>query len=289
MTMTKLWIPGGTGMLGQAVAHEARQRGLAVLATGRTLDIADENSVSAFIAQHQPELIINCAAYTQVDKAESEPAEAMRINADGPAVLGRAAARSGAFVVHVSTDYVFDGVGTRPWLPSDAPRPTSVYGRSKWLGEQHLQQATPGCSVVRTSWLYGPGGKNFVATMLALMATRDELRVVDDQIGRPTSTPTLARGLVTVAMTRTAGILHASDDGTPTSWHGFATAIHTEAIRLGLPMRTQVLHAIPSSAYPTPAVRPAHSVFDLDHYRAVVGPLDPWPTPLARHLATLTH
>jgi dTDP-4-dehydrorhamnose reductase len=284
--MTKLWVPGGAGMLGRAVVQVALQQGHAVVVTGRGVDIADESSVAAFVAAERPNWIINCAAYTQVDQAEREPELAHRLNADAPGVMGRVAARSGAFVVHVSTDYVFDGNSTVPWRVTDTPRPVSVYGASKLAGEQQLLAATAGaCSIVRTSWLYGSGGKNFVATMLKLMAERDELRVVADQVGRPTSTSTLAGGLLAIAKTGTNGVIHASDDGPPVSWHGFAEAIRDQAIRLGMPMRTHTVHAITTADYPTPARRPAYSVFDLESYRAVAGPLEPWLQPLIQTMA----
>jgi dTDP-4-dehydrorhamnose reductase len=286
----KVWIPGGRGMLGRAVHALLSSRGVEVVVTGHELDIADEGVVEAFVRQAAPTHVINCAAHTAVDRCESEEASAMRTNGVGPGVLGAAAHRRHAFAVHISTDYVFAGDATRaaeqrPYLEDDAVGPASVYGRSKLEGERRFLAAVQGeGAVVRTSWVFGPGGKNFVETMLRLMGEREELRVVDDQIGRPTFTPDLAAAVVALSERRLAGVWHFANTGA-TSWHGFATAILEEAQRRGLPTKTRVVHPIPTSAYPTPARRPAWSVLATEKIEGVLGARPrAWSEALAAYL-----
>jgi dTDP-4-dehydrorhamnose reductase len=287
----KLWIPGGRGMLGSTLARRAADAGFDVLATGHDVDAADADAVAAFVALHRPTHVINCAAWTAVDLAETERAAAHRANARLPGVLGAAAATFGARVVHVSTDYVFDGRVPSPEraLREDDPTaPASVYGTTKRDGERALLDATGGRGlVVRTSWLYGPGGKNFVTTMLKLMAERDELKVVADQRGRPTSTTTLADALLRLLDVDAGGIVHVADDAGPRgiSWHDFAVAIRAGALARGLPVKAHTIHAIPTSAYPTPAVRPAWSVLDTGRYTQLTGTsLPSWDQTLGRYL-----
>ena len=275
MSKQRVWIPGGGGMLGQALV--AGSGAVDVVVTSRAeVDVTQQATVQAFVARERPRLILNCTAYTAVDKAESEPALAEAGNADAPAFLGAAAQAVGARIVHVSTDYVFDGKGTRPLKEDDATGPVSVYGKSKLRGEERFLDATDGKGlVVRTSWLYGPGSKNFVLTMLKLMAEREQLKVVADQRGRPTSTQTLAQRLWALAALDASGIVHVADDAGPRgiSWHDFAVAIHAGAKQRGLPLKCTSVEAIPTSAYPTPAARPAWSVFDCARCEQLTGPL----------------
>ena len=286
----KLWIPGGHGMLGSRLGNDARAAGHDVVVSGREVDIADADAVATFMAAHHPQAIVNCAAYTAVDKAESEDADATRINAVGPGVLARAAAAIGARIVHVSTDYVFSGTGSTP-LSEDTPTgPVSVYGRSKRAGELAVLAANDDAVIVRTSWLYAATHKNFVRTMLTLMADRDQLRVVSDQRGRPTSTTTLSHAILRLLEVKARGVVHVADETGPEgiSWHDFAVAIREDATARGLPMKVQGVEAIPTAAYPTPAARPAWSVFATDRYRALTGePLPPWRAALGRVLDDL--
>ncbi len=274
-----LWIPGGHGMLGSRLAADARAAGHDVVVSGREVDVADADAVAAFISVHHPQAIVNCAAYTTVDKAEQEPEQAQRLNAEAPGVVAAAAAVVGAKLVHVSTDYVFDGAGSAP-LSEDTPTsPVSVYGRSKRDGERAVFDANDNAVVVRTSWLYAATHKNFVRTMLMLMADREHLRVVSDQRGRPTSTTTLSDAILRLVDVDARGVVHVADEtgAEGISWHDFAVAIREDAAARGLPMKVQGVEAIATAAYPTPAARPAWSVFSTARYRELTGEaLPPW-------------
>jgi len=289
-TPLKIWIPGGYGMLGSRLAQDARAAGHDVVVSGREVDIADAAAVATFISAHRPQAIVNCAAYTAVDKAESEAADAERINATGPGVVAAAAAAVGARLVHVSTDYVFSGTGSTP-LSEDTPTgPVSVYGRSKRAGELAVLAANDDAVVVRTSWLYAATHKNFVRTMLTLMADREQLRVVSDQRGRPTSTATLSEAVLRLLDVDARGVVHVADEtgAEGISWHDFAVAIREDATARGLPMKVQGVEAIPTAAYPTPAARPAWSVFATERYTTLTGQrLPPWRAALGRVLDDL--
>lgn len=272
-TGTKIWIPGGKGMLGTDVAAQARARGHDVVVTDRELDIADAAAVAAFVARERPTHLINCAAHTAVDACEAEEALAMRINAEGPARLGEAARNASPSVhaIQISTDYVFPGDATRPYVEDDATGPLSAYGRSKLAGERRFLDATNNQgAVVRTSWLYGVSGKSFPATMLKLFAERESLRVVNDQRGRPTFTRDLAQALVDVAERKLSGTWHFANAGEVT-WHAFAEAIRERAVARGLPVKVRDIEPIPTSAYPTPAKRPAYSVLSTSKLEQALG------------------
>jgi dTDP-4-dehydrorhamnose reductase len=273
MKKKRLWIPGGTGMLGTRLAADAVANH-EVVASDREIDIADADVVARFLDARGPfDLIVNCAAFTAVDLAETERDAAFRVNATGPQVLAAACAARGARLVHISTDYVFDGTGSEP-LDEGAPTgPLGAYGESKLAGERAVLSAGGQPLVVRTSWLYGPTHKNFVLTMLRLMAERDALRVVGDQRGRPTSTATLSHAVLRLADIGAAGIVHVADEAGPDgiSWHDFAVAIREGALARGLPVKAAVVESIPTSAYPTPARRPAWSVFSTARYRTLTG------------------
>ncbi|HEY1099994.1 MAG TPA: dTDP-4-dehydrorhamnose reductase, partial [Myxococcota bacterium] len=244
-TAMKIWIPGGYGMLGSGLADDARAAGHDVVVSGRDVDVADAGDVAVFIAAHHPAAIVNCAAYTAVDKAESESALAERVNGLAPGVLAAAAATIGARFVHVSTDYVFSGEGDRPLDEQMPTAPVSVYGRTKRDGENAALAASDTTLIVRTSWLYAATHKNFVRTMLALMADREQLRVVADQFGRPTSTTTLSQAILALLDVGARGIVHVADDtgDAGISWHDFAVAIRAGAVERGLPMRVQQVEA----------------------------------------------
>lgn len=255
----RILVTGAAGMLGCDVVAAAQAAGHEVVALARAeLDIADAGAVDAAVAGARPDAVVNCAAWTDVDGAESEEAAATRVNADGTALLGRAAAAAGAHLVHVSTDYVFDGTGTRPYLESDATGPATAYGRSKLAGERALDLSR--AAVVRASWLFGAHGPNFAATMLRLAGERDELTVVDDQVGIPTYTGHLAPALVRLAEDGTSGILHAAGSD-PCSWRDFARAIFAAA------GHEVTVHPGATADLGRPAPRPAYSVLgtERDH------------------------
>lgn len=274
-------VLGGTGMLGRAVAWEGRRRGAGVLALSRAqADIADPDRLAYWCDTFAPEVLINCAAFTKVDECETERDHAFRINGDAVAHVVEAAQRCGARVVHVSTDYVFDGQGERPYTEEDPVAPRSVYGASKLTGERSAL-GDPRSLVVRTSWLFGPDGPNFVTTMLRLITEgRTPLRVVDDQVGAPTYTPFLARALWDLAAQDVRGVIHYSNRDA-TSWCGFARAI----VACTRP-ETEVV-PVTTDEFPRPAPRPRFSVLDTGRVERLLGrPVEPWLAGLSNYLAT---
>lgn len=248
----------------------------------RALDLAVPGAVAALIAEVRPRWIVNAAAYTAVDRAEDEPALAQRVNGDVLGEIGNAARAIGARVLHFSTDYVFSGEGARPWREDDATAPRNAYGRSKLAGEQAL--AASGCQhlLLRTAWVYGARGRNFLRTMLKLARDRDELSVVSDQRGSPTSSCAIAAGALACMLRADAaseprwGTYHLSCAG-EASWHEFATAIFAGAVHASLLPKQPTVRAIPSTAFPTRATRPAWSVLDSSRVANVFGVrLPPW-------------
>jgi dTDP-4-dehydrorhamnose reductase len=272
----KTLLIGANGQLGHCLqqandALAASERLALVCADLPEIDITDAASVNDWIAREKPALIFNSAAYTAVDKAESEPELAAAVNDHGVAVIGQAAAAAGIRVIHVSTDFVFSGEANAPYGPDVLPEPRSVYGRSKLAGEQSLLDSGADAVIVRTSWLYSEHGANFVKTMLRLMSERDRLGVVADQIGSPTSAHSLADCLLTFARKpEISGMYHWSDLG-EISWHDFAVAIQEEGRHGGLLQNTIPVDAISTADYPTPASRPAYSVLDCSSTEAALG------------------
>jgi len=274
---------GGTGMLGQAVVAEARSRGWAALG----LSHAQANVAEAdlgWVSSFGPELVVNCAAFTKVDACETDQVQAFAVNGEAIAKIAAVAARAGAPLVHVSTDYVFDGTATAPYREEAPTNPLSVYGRSKLAGEAHALAYERGL-VVRTSWLFGPGGPNFVATMVDLIeAGRVPLRVVRDQEGCPTYTPFLARALLDLAWREVTGVVHYRNRE-PVSWYAFAAEI-ARLWRGGVEVVP-----VTTAEFPRPAPRPAYSVLDVTRFEGCVGrPVEPWEWGLVetlRHLRDL--
>ena len=272
----KVLITGAGGMLGQDVRRVGELTGHEVVALDRAaLDATDAAAVEAAFAEHRPDTAINCVAWTDVDGAETAEADALRLNADAARNVATAAAQVGASVVLPSTDYVFDGTGDRPYVESDPTNPQSAYGRTKLTGEQATAAANPRHFVVRTSWLFGVGGGNFVETMLGL-ADRGELRVVDDQVGSPTYTPHLADGLLRLAATGDHGVRHMSGDG-HCSWYEFARAIFEGA---GVDC---AVTPVTTAEFPRPAPRPAYSVLASEWPRPIQ--LPDWRDGLRSYLA----
>jgi dTDP-4-dehydrorhamnose reductase len=274
----RLLVTGAAGMLGSDVVRAAGRRGHDVVGLARgELDITDPEAVAAAIGAARPEAVVNCAAWTDVDEAESRESGALLVNGTGPGILARAASAGGARVVHVSTDYVFDGRATVPYVESDAVGPVSAYGRTKLAGEEAVLGAGDGHAVVRSSWLFGAGGRNFVATMLGLAdAGREEVSVVIDQLGCPTFTGHLADALVTVAERDLAGILHVAGGG-HCSWHELAVEVFSVA---GVEMRVLVAT---TAEMTRPAPRPAWSVLGSERAEAIA--LPPWRDGVAAYLA----
>ncbi|MQY36735.1 dTDP-4-dehydrorhamnose reductase [Streptomyces sp. RB17] len=277
--MTSTWlITGATGMLGQDVLARLRRDGEKAVGLARDgLDITDADAVDDALGARRPRIVVNCAAWTAVDDAEEREADALRVNGDGPRQLAEACARTGARLIQVSTDYVFSGDGTGPY-PEDAPTaPRSAYGRTKLAGEQAVLAALPDAGyVVRTAWLYGAGGRNFVDTMIKLESVRDTVDVVDDQRGQPTWTVDLADRLVrlggaALAGTAPAGVYHGTSGG-ETTWCGLAR----EIFRL-LGADPGRVRPTSSTAFARPAPRPAYSVLGDDRWRGTgIAPIRPW-------------
>jgi len=273
-------ITGGSGQLGIAVSHELDKRGIVFDAwSSKDLDITQKLTVSEAIEKLSPTVIINCAAWTDVDGAESHEIDASRVNSDGPENLALAAKLSNSKLIHVSTDYVFSGESQSPWQIEDEINPQSVYGRTKALGESRVLASHPENSfVVRTAWLYSPWGKNFAKTMTKLALKSDgEVRVVNDQVGQPTSASDLAKQLVELGLsTSPTGIYHGTNPGQAT-WFEFAQ----EIFKLSGADVGRVT-PVSSSGYPRPAMRPSYSVLSHDAWASTsVQPLRDWRIALA--------
>ena len=267
----KVLIVGAHGQLGRALAATAPVSAEIVGHGSDTLDITDAASIDAVVDVVEPDLILNAAAYTAVDKAEGDEGTAHAVNATAVGLLADAARRIGARFVHVSTDFVFDGLSGVPYAPDADPNPLGVYGRTKLAGER---AAGPEALIVRTAWVYAPSGGNFVRTMLRLLSQHPQVRVVADQIGTPTYAPGLAAALWTMADKRVTGIHHYTDAGAA-SWYDFAVAIQEEALAAGLLDKAVPIIPITTADYPTPAARPHFSVLDKNTTFAVLG----GPTP----------
>lgn len=281
----KALITGAGGQLGRALLGAA-PAGCELRALGHAeLDIADAEAVAALMRSFAPEVVLNAAAFTGVDAAESAADSAARANSLGPAVLAAACRDGGAWLVHVSSDYVFDGAQSRPYDTQARPNPLSVYGRSKLAGELAVARELPGRStVVRASWLYSAAG-GFPARMLALMQSRPQLSVVSDQVGAPTHAAGLAQVLWALAARRAPGLMHWCDSGVA-SWYDFAVAIAEEGMRKGLLKSAPAIRAIASADYPTPAARPPYSLLDKRATERLLGRDAPhWRSALRETLA----
>lgn len=263
----RILIMGKHGQLAQELARTAPDCVEFRCVSSDETDVSNEQDVFQCITSYRPRLIVNAAAYTQVDKAESEVKDAFAVNAQGVLHLARACDAVNARLIHISTDFVFDGTKSSPYLPQDITNPLSIYGKSKLEGERLAQKAMPhnNLLILRTSWLYSSYGRNFIKTMLRLATTQNEIRVVCDQVGSPTWAYDLARA-VWNAVNRedVCGIHHFSNAGVA-SWYDLAVAVFKEAMSVGLLCREPVVHPIPTQAYPTPAKRPSYSVLNCFH------------------------
>lgn len=287
----KILVTGCHGQVGQALSQHLQDLGdvhANIHALGREqLDLADPLSIRQAMQNIRPDMVINAAAYTAVDQAESEEALAMRINAEAPGILAEEVKKIGASLIHYSTDYVFDGSKQGAWTEDDPVSPLSVYGRSKLAGEQAIAAVGVPHVILRTSWVYGLHGKNFLLTMLRLAQSRDSLSIVDDQIGAPTWSHTIAQATASIVrqcpeteyLGERSGIYHLCATG-QTSWYGFAQAIFAHPVVEKRPL----LKAITTAQYPTPARRPANSVMHTEKFRQHFGELPSWQEALRQCL-----
>tara|TARA_Y100000589_G_scaffold187973_1_gene177948 strand:+ start:4296 stop:5180 length:885 start_codon:yes stop_codon:yes gene_type:complete len=236
-----------------------------------SLDITSPDQIADHMGSIRPDLVVNAAAWTDVDGAESHEPEAISINSDGPRLLAESCDAHSARMVHVSTDFVFDGQSSVPCRPEDGTSPLSVYGKTKLDGEKAVLETLPSSGlVVRTAWLYSSHGHNFLLTMLKLMRERDHIRVVCDQHGTPTSASSLANAIWDMAGMSASGLYHWTNGGR-TTWHGFAQSIHDLARAKGILDHDVVIEAIPGAEWPTPAQRPANSVLDISATETIIG------------------
>ncbi len=294
----QILVTGATGQVGLALAKELSPLATLRLTNRQDLDLSKPHSMPERLEEMKPDLIINAAAHTAVDKAESEPDIAYAVNGTAVGVLGEWAARHGMPLIHFSTDYVFDGQATEPYDEGHPVNPLSIYGKSKAEGERLLLRSGAPCLIVRTAWVYSATGKNFLKTIVRLAAERDELAVVSDQIGTPTSADQIAkfihflvsegREALPARFEKSSHIVHVTASGW-TSWHGFASAIVAGMTRHGLPVKATKIKAIPSIEYPTPAVRPGFSRLSTERLEHVFGfRPESWEDSLDNVLTTLS-
>lgn len=289
--MTRILLTGASGQVGEELRQTLTSLGSVTAIDRTSWDLAQPEAILKIIAEVQPTLIVNAAAYTAVDKAESEPELALLVNGKAPGVLAEAAEKIAAGLIHISTDYVFDGTSSSPYLESDSTNPLGEYGKSKLAGEEAIRTTCPNHMIIRTAWVYGVRGKgNFVKTMLRLGAQREELRVVTDQIGSPTWAKDLAIAIAQMAPqlnSDTAGTYHYTNSGV-CSWYDFAIAIFEEAKALGIPLQVQRVIPIATEEYPTPATRPPFSVLSLRKTTTLLGDPPPhWRHSLRKMLTEL--
>lgn len=285
--MRLLVTGGGKGQLVRAMLGEAGGDLVIVALGAPELDLAKPGALGAVVKRVAPDAVVNAAAYTQVDKAETDEALATLVNGEAAGEIARAAAELGVPIIQISTDYVFDGTKVGRYVESDPVSPVNAYGRSKFAGERAVAAANPRHAILRTSWVYDGTGRNFLTTMLRLAETRDELGVVGDQVGAPTYAPDLAKAVVTVVRNLVAdassdrcGVFHATGGG-ETSWAGFAREIFRLSAEVGGPVAR--VREIATRDYPTPARRPANSRLDCDKLARVHGARSPdWREALAR-------
>ncbi len=282
----KVLIAGSAGQLGRALQASA-PGGTEILALTRAdFDILDVAKVKTVVEASRPDLIVNAAAYTAVDKAEGDRETAEAVNGTAPGTLAAAAAAVGARFAHVSTDFVFDGLSPTPYATDATPNPIGVYGETKLSGERQVLAVHTAPLIVRTAWVYAADGGNFVKTMLRLMRERDEVRVVSDQIGTPTHAASLARAIWALDAAGASGVYHWTDAGVA-SWYDFAVAIQEEALAIGLLDRAVPVVPIRTSDYPTPARRPSLSVLDKGKSWDITGIAAHWRSELRLALAEM--
>jgi dTDP-4-dehydrorhamnose reductase len=294
MPFKTILLTGVNGQVGHALQQVFVRHGVSIKALDRAaLDLTDVVAIRHTLQEYQPDLIINPAAYTAVDKAESEPEQAYSINAQAPQLLAEEAAKIGARLIHFSTDYVYAGNQQGVYTETDTTQPLSVYGKSKLTGEEAIRNSGVQHLIFRTSWVYGTYGKNFMNTIRRLAAEREELRIVADQYGAPTSSQSIADAVLAAlkVWTSQSGTYHLVNGG-QTTWHGFAQAIIEDYAKLGLTptLKTAVqnIHAITTRDYPTPAARPANSRLSCEKLKQDFGiTLPQWREALQSELLLL--
>jgi dTDP-4-dehydrorhamnose reductase len=278
MALDGVLLFGAAGQLGHELASRLHVLGPVTALTRQDIDLSNAAALRSLLQAQQPAVIVNAAAYTAVDKAEQEPALAQAINVTAPSVMAEEAARSGAVLVHFSTDYVFNGQATRPYLETDPTDPQSVYGRTKRDGEQAVIQSGARYVLLRSSWVVGAHGQNFLKTMLRLAQERDSLRVVADQVGVPTSSAWMAETTVLALQQGLNGLFHLTPAG-QTNWHAYAQYVLQQAQSLGWTLKAtpEQVQAITTADYPLPAPRPAYSMLDSSLLaKALNLELPPW-------------
>ena len=284
----RILLTGADGQLGHELQQTLAPWGEVIALTRQELDLSQGEQIRQLVRQIRPSMIVNSAAYTAVDKAESEVELAQAVNGTAPKIMAEEAEKIGALLLQVSTDYVFDGQKNTPYLETDPTHPLSSYGKSKLAGEIGIQQVTDNYLILRTAWVYGVYGKcNFVKTMLRLGQDREELRVVADQVGSPSWAKDIADAIAQLLQSETTGIYHFTNSGV-VSWYDFAIAIFEEARALGFPLKDQRVIPITTADYPTPAVRPAYSVLSGKKITETLGDYPPyWRDSLRKMLKQL--
>ncbi|MEA5535218.1 dTDP-4-dehydrorhamnose reductase [Crocosphaera sp. XPORK-15E] len=290
--MKTILLIGSDGQVGRELQDTLTALGRVISVNRQTMNLIDPNQIRQVIIEAKPDIIINAAAYTAVDRAESESDLALAINGIAPTIMAEESQKIGAFLLHISTDYVFDGTKNTPYLEDDLTHPLSVYGQTKLIGETGIQKASDRYIILRTAWVYGTYGKgNFVKTMLRLGQEKEQLRIVADQVGSPTWARDIAEAiaqlLLTVNLIETSEIYHFTNSGV-TSWYDFAVAIFEEAENLGFPIQVKQVIPITTADYPTPAKRPAYSVLSGQKITSILGNYPPyWRNSLKQMLKQL--
>lgn len=270
-------VTGANGQLGRETVLALQKDGEPFIAIGRDdLDFSEPDKVAKEIAGYAADWVINCGAYTQVDKAEEERELAFTINRDAARAVAEGVKRSGGRMAHVSTDFIWGGEQSRPYVENDKAGPLSVYGQSKLEGERAVHEVLPDAMIIRTAWVYGVHGNNFVKTILRLAAERQELKVVDDQLGTPTWTGDIVKAVRTLIKANATGVYQFTNEGVA-SWYDFAVEIVARAKEEGLPVEAEIVRPIPTENFPTPAKRPAYSVMSNARIRAMLDyPIPHW-------------
>jgi len=267
----KILVLGARGQLGREAVLALTMRGHDVTGLGREdLDLASVSGVADSVAIHQADWVINCAAYTRVDSAEDEPELAFAVNRDAASAVAEGARQGRSRLLHVSTDFIFGGRQATPYQEKDKGDPLNIYGQSKWEGETAVVDAMPQALILRTAWVYGVHGNNFVKTMLRLMAEREELKVVDDQIGTPSWTADIVRAMQVLIENDASGTYHFTNEGVA-SWYDLAYEIFTVATSFGYPVRARYLRPISGNDWPCAAKRPVYSVLGKEKIRQILG------------------
>jgi dTDP-4-dehydrorhamnose reductase len=266
----RILVTGANGQLGReaVLALQAQERDVQGIDVDE-LDLAQTDQVADRIAGYKADWVINCAAYTQVDQAEQDSELAFLVNRDSAGEIAQGVRRSGGRMLHMSTDFVFDGGQSHPYSEDDEAKPLGVYGRSKWEGEQRVRSILPNCIVLRTAWVYGIYGHNFVRTILRLAAERDELSIVDDQIGTPTWTMDIVNCMSALIESNAEGLFHFTNEGVA-SWYDFSVQILRLARQAGISLSATTVQPIPTERFPTPAPRPPYSVLSKKKIRGAL-------------------